>query len=593
MKKMLLFFLLCTLIFVSCGKKENYTPDFTLAEGYTLKDERITATVIGAGDLPLSSFLMTKEKVTVFADSTGDRYVQGLDASVPLKAGENHMVLRFSNGTYEREYNLDITCITLRSFSVTVTDPDKTYHIGERFDRNTIRVVGITQDGKEIEITQYEPEYEFSSLGKSTIGIELDGHYESFSVMVTEEYRPVLDANGYADGIHYEMSETEATLLNASETEGFFAVPSVVTLNAKEYPVTAIAPLAFEGTEITSIQIPDTVHRIGDEAFSGCRTLTWVEMPESMKEIGKHCFADCISLMSIAIPDGIVVIGDGTFRGCEALTRVVLPKSLTTIGERAFFGCKSLETIKFPNELSVIEASAFENCKSLSSVIAQTLQNLGNRAFFGCDALTVFAAGDIENIGTDIFPENTKLTVYMRAGSMLLMEADKIGADTVFMKNGEYHVVSLPIEFPIESDYPYHETLILRLQDGRMKELSDYTVSYPKDACGYLEAVIEAEDFSYTFTVFIVYTEDIALDTDTRGVRYELDTMTRRATLVCAPVWVRKSDIYEPEQEGLFLVPTTLWREDGMYVVTDIAEGAFDEAQNVQNIFIPRLTEDS
>lgn len=593
MKKCLLLLFICTLIFVSCGKKNEYLPDFTLAEGYTLKNDCITATVIGAGDLPVSSFLKTKETVTIFADSTGDRYVQGTDASIPLKTGENHMVLRFSNGTYEREYYLDITCITLRSFSVTVTDPDKTYHIGETFDRNTIRVIGIMQDGKEIEVTQYEPEYEFSSLGKSTVGIELDGYYESFSVTVTEEYRPTLDANGYADGISYEIDENEAVLLNASEKEGFFAVPSVVVANGKEYPVTAIAPLAFESSAITSIQIPETVREIGDETFSGCRVLEWVEMPESMREIGKYAFSDCLSLQSVTIPDGITVIGDGTFRGCEALNRVVLPKSLTRISERAFFDCKALETISFPSELSVIETSAFENCKSLTSVVIETLERLDDHAFFGCEALKVFAIGDIQNIGTDIFPENTELTVYMRAGSMLLMETDKIGADTVFMKNGEYQIVSLPIEFPIETDYPYHETQILYLQDGRMQELSDYTVSYPKNACGYLEATIEADDFSHTFTVFIVYTEDIALDTDTRGVRYELDSLTGRAKLVYAPVWVRKSDIYHPDEVGLFLVPTTLWREDGMYVVTEIADDAFDDAQNVQNIFIPRLTADS
>lgn len=592
MKKILFLLCLCLLFFVSCEKEEDYTPDLELAEGYLLEGDRITAELIGTGPLTVSDFLITKDAVTVFADSTGDRYVQGLDAELPLKDGENRMVLRLENGGRQKEYELHITCISIRSFSVAVNDPEKTYHIGEAFDKSTITVTALTADGKEIEITRYEPEYEFSSLGKSTVGIELDGFYESFSVMVTEQYRPVLDENGFADGVYYEISEDSAVLLRATEKEGFFSVPSSVVVNGKEYPVTEIAPLAFEGAWLTGVQIPSGVKRIADEAFSGCRRLEWAELPETMENIGSFAFSDCEALFSIAVPDGVEEIKNGTFRGCKSLVRAVLPQTVTAIGERAFFDCTSLSGIDLPHKLSVIEDSAFENCEALTAVVAETLDTLGSRAFAGCKNMTVFAAGEIENIGTEVFSEGKELTVYMRAGSMLLMAAERAGADSVFMKDGEYTIVSLPTEFPIEEDFPYAETLILHLGDGRMTILSDYEVFYPKDACGYLEACITAEDFEHRFTVFISYTENVALDTDTRGVRYELDPATGRATLVYAPAWVKKSDIYNPEKDGLFIVPTTLIREDAMYVVTAVADGAFDEVLNAENVFIPKLTKE-
>ncbi len=592
MKRFLLLTAVCLLCLIGCQPKTTYEPDFILADGYLLQGDRICATVIGEGDLPISDFLQTNETVTIFADATADRFAQGPDAKIPLQAGENRMVIRFSNGKQEKEYDLHITCIAIRGFSVTILDPDKTYHIGEAFDKNTISVVAMTKDGEELEITQYEPEYEFSSLGKSTVGIELDGYYESFSVMVTEEYRPVLDQNAFADGVYYEIEENTAVLLNATEKRGFFAVPRSVFFENREYPVAAIAPLAFEGTAITTVHVPDGVRTIGDEAFTGCKELEWIEMPETMASIGAFAFSDCISLQSIEIPDGITEIKLGTFDDCASLTRVLLPDGLQTIGERAFYGCTALETLRFPDTLAVIEKEAFRNCRSFSTVVVENLQALGDETFAGCESLSVFAVGDIQNVGERIFPEHTSLTVYMRAGSLLLLQADLVGADTVFMKNGEKAVVSLPVEFPIETDYPYDETLILSLSDGNMSILSDYTVSYPKDACGYLPVTIEAEDFSHTFEIFIVYTEDLALDTDTRGVRYDLDPATGKATIVSVPDWVKPSDIYRPEKEGLFLVPTTLWRDDGMYVVTDIADGVFDEVRNVTDIFIPRLTKE-
>lgn len=598
MKKLVLLMILAIVLLSSCQKTETYEPNFTLAEGFTLEGDRISATLIGTEELFVSDVLLTSEAVTVFADTTGDRYVQGLDAKIPLKAGENRMVIRLENGTRQKEYELHLTCVEIRGFTVTVIDPEKTYHIGETFDRSTVRVTAVTADGKTMEITQYQPEYEFSSLGKSTVGIELGGYYESISVMVTAPYQPTLDGDLSADGISYLIEDGEAMLTDGTAREGFFAVPAAVSFKGKEYPVTKIAPLAFEGAWLTGIMIPEGVESIGDEAFSGCEALEWIEFPETMKSIGAFAFSDCTSLYTVLLPEGLEKIADGTFRDCEALMSIGLPSTLKTIGTRAFFGCKALENIDLPSGLAVIGESAFENCSALSTVVVEKLSTLSSNAFAGCDALKVFAAGYVETIGSNIFPKSKALTVYMRAGSMLLMEADRAGAESVFMKDGDYQIVSLPTEFPIEEDYPYEETLILHLSDRSMTILSDYTVTYPKDVCGYTEASITAEGFSHTFSVFISYTEPIAFDSDTRGVRYHLDRETGRATLLSAPAWVKKSEVYEPEKEGLFLVPTTLFYEDTLYVVTEIAEGALSDAVNVQEIFVPILeteasTEDS
>ena len=126
-----------------------------------------------------------------------------------------------------------------------------------------------------------------------------------------------------------------------------------------------------------------------------------------------------------------------------------------------------------------------------------------------------------------------------------------------------------------------------------MEELENYTVEYPKDACGYLEATITEGDFSHTFTVFISYTEEVALDTDSRGAVYRIDSVTGKATLVQAPEWVKKSNIYQPEDTGLFIVPTTLLRDGKMYVVVFVEENAFEQSQNIEKVFIPVLIKES
>ena len=596
MKRILIAFsliLIFILAFASCKPKDKYSPEFTLAEGYTLKGDRITATLIGQQSLTVRDFLICSDAITVFSDSTGSSFVQGLDADIPLKLGENRLILSFSNGTMKKDYNLDITCISIESFSIIVNNPNKTYRIGEAFDKSTITVMAIAEDGTEFEVKHYTPEYEFSMLGENTVGIELDGFYESITVSVTEEYRPTLDENGKADGVIYILQNDEAILLRAEDIEGFFAVPEVVLKDGKEYPVTKINDHAFVSSWITGIMIPDSVRVIGNEVFSGCIALEWVEMPATLESLGEFVFYNCESLSFVSIPDGVRELKKSVFQNCKALSYVRLPSSLEVIGKQAFSGCEMLSDLQFPKGLRKIEEEAFRSCKNFSTIVVEKLEVLGNRAFSDCTELQFVAIGGIENLGSDIFSGVKNTSVYSKAGSAILKQAEAMDLKTFAVAENEYYVAALPTEFPIEETYPYEETKIFFLSDGRMQRVSNYTVEYPQDACGYLSATIRKDSFSHTFDIFISYTEDIALDTDTRGVVYSIDSVTGKATLVRAPEVVRPSKIYQPQTEGLFIVPTTLWREGKMYVVVYTEEDAFVGTQNVEKIFTPVLIKES
>jgi hypothetical protein len=223
----------------------------------------------------------------------------------------------------------------------------------------------------------------------------------------------------------------------------------------------------------------------------------------------------------------------------------------------------------------------------------ENLNELGNNAFANCEKLKFFCIGNVNTVGNGIFTEAKNVTVYAPLSSSILPKALSEGVKTVTVKENEYTVASLPVEFPIEQEYPYHETRLIYFSQGKMMEIKDYIVTYPKDACGYLEATISKDDFSHTFTIFISYTEEITMDTDSRGVLYSLDLITGKATLVKAPEWVMPSEVYNPETDGLFIVPTTLWYDGLMYVVVYVEDNAFEQTQNAENIFIPVLTKES
>lgn len=136
--------------------------------------------------------------------------------------------------------------------------------------------------------------------------------------------------------------------------------------------------------EFMEIVIPQSVLIIGERAFSSCFGLEKAVIGSSV--IGNSAFRQCCGLKEILLSDSITQIGEHAFSGCESLKEVVIPNSVTEIGNSTFRGCRSLEKIVIPNSVTSIGESAFEGCESLKEVvIPDSVTSIGERAFEGCE----------------------------------------------------------------------------------------------------------------------------------------------------------------------------------------------------------------
>ena len=61
---------------------------------------------------------------------------------------------------------------------------------------------------------------------------------------------------------------------------------------------------------------------VGNEAFSGCVSLTEANLTGRATEIGASAFKDCILLSEITIPENVKSIGESAFENCRALTKI-------------------------------------------------------------------------------------------------------------------------------------------------------------------------------------------------------------------------------------------------------------------------------
>ena len=108
-------------------------------------------------------------------------------------------------------------------------------------------------------------------------------------------------------------------------------------------------------------------NEIGNAMFQGCGNLTSVNIPSSVTRIGISAFTDCLALQSIALPNNLTEIGSNAFVDCSALQSIALPNSLTEIGDYAFYS-SSLTSIEIPDNVTVIGEGVFWGCTGLQSI---------------------------------------------------------------------------------------------------------------------------------------------------------------------------------------------------------------------------------
>ena len=166
--------------------------------------------------------------------------------------------------------------------------------------------------------------------------------------------------------------------------------------------VTALGNRAFRKSALERVTLP-AIDEVPYGLFAECASLKTVNLPDGVETIGDEAFYACTALAQIDIPSTVTTIGGGAFKGCAGLSDPVSLKNVTSIGWEAFENC-GLTGVTLSDKLARISLGAFKGSGLKAVVIPASVRVIDGEAFRGCAALTtVTMESGVETIGSNAF----------------------------------------------------------------------------------------------------------------------------------------------------------------------------------------------
>lgn len=170
--------------------------------------------------------------------------------------------------------------------------------------------------------------------------------------------------------------------------------------------ITEIGAHAFEAHRaITHVALPQSVTKIGEKSFNYCTGMQSIELSNNLEEIGSTALSDT-ALTSIELPESLKKIQNGAFSGCRLLAGdLKIPSNVTVIGNAAFANDTALTgTLTIGNSVQTIGDSAFSGCKFTGKLtIPDSVISIGDSAFTNNKFGEISLGRNLEKIGESAF----------------------------------------------------------------------------------------------------------------------------------------------------------------------------------------------
>lgn len=114
------------------------------------------------------------------------------------------------------------------------------------------------------------------------------------------------------DGITYKVKGNCAVVSSSDKKIVNAIIKSFVEIEGKEYPVTEIKNGVFaERMQLRKVSIPNSIHKVGENAFAACRSLTELIIPDNqityaLNRVSWSPFSQCYLITTVRCQDGSI-----------------------------------------------------------------------------------------------------------------------------------------------------------------------------------------------------------------------------------------------------------------------------------------------
>ncbi len=235
------------------------------------------------------------------------------------------------------------------------------------------------------------------TIPKSVTTIDVASFNDASSLT---EIKVVSDNPNYSaqNGVLFNKEQTELIAYPGGKTDTEYTIPNTVTkigdnaffyskvntVTIKPNTVKTIGNSAFQGSNLTSIAIPDGVTSIGKWCFASCKKLKTVSISKTVPSMN-HIFSssnEALQSITVASDNPNYSSKDGILFDKEqhklikypigkANTQYTIPSTVTFIEEWAFANSKKLTSITIPNSVKTNGESVFNGCRKLTTIISK------------------------------------------------------------------------------------------------------------------------------------------------------------------------------------------------------------------------------
>lgn len=245
-----------------------------------------------------------------------------------------------------------------------------------------------------------------------------------------------------------------------------------------------ISQKAFFNCPLTTINLPGTVEKIGDYAFSGTSLSGSLYLPNSLKTIGIGAFNSLKLTGTLTIPDSVTTISNEAFYNNKFTKLVIGPNSsLTTIGNNAFRNNQISNAIALPKSLTTVGYNAFRANSISKLALNYGLKSIGYEAFESNKITgTINIPVTVEKIDTQAFQSNQIEAVIFNKNSALTT----LGS-YAFAQNKISNVIMIPKNLKALQEFTFWSNIIsgVTFEEGsQLKSIGKRAFQFNYDSNG-------------------------------------------------------------------------------------------------------------